>query len=63
MPCESQAAAKVLLSGGEMGEVEEDAARRFVFLTVFGAVFVFFDSDLQPVFLFYFVRAIKKINL
>lgn len=63
MPCESRAAAKVLLSGGEMGEVEEDAARRFVFHTVFGAVFVFFDSDLQPGFLFYFVRAIKKINL
>lgn len=45
-----------------MGEAEEDAARRFVFHTVFGVIFVFFDSDLQPGFLFYFVRAIKKIN-
>lgn len=63
MPRESQAAAKVLLSGGEMGEVEEDEARSFVFHTVFGALFVFFDSDLQPGFLFYFVKAIKKINL
>lgn len=60
MPCKSQAATKVLLSGGE---VEEDAARRFVFHTGFGDVFVFFDSDLQPGFLSYFVRAIKKINL
>lgn len=63
MPCESQGTAKVLLSGGEMGEVEEDAARRFVFHTVLGVVFIFFDSDLQPAFLFYLVRAIKKINL
>lgn len=60
MPCKSKA--KDLCSGGEGAELKEDAARRFVFLTVFQAVFVFFDSDLQLSFLFYFVRAIKKIN-
>lgn len=48
---------------GRNAEVEEDAARSFVFHTVFGDVFVAFDSDLRPGFLFYFVRAIKKINL
>lgn len=48
---------------GRNAGVEEDAARSFVFHTVFGDVFVSFDSDLRPGFLFYFVRAIKKINL
>jgi len=62
MPCESNTNVKDLCSGGEGGELKEGAARRFVFLTVFQAVFVFFDSDLQLGFLFYFVRAIKKIN-
>lgn len=62
-PCESKANTKALRSGGEREGLEEDAARRIVFHTVFQAVFVFFDSDLRPGFLFYFVRAIKKINL
>lgn len=48
---------------GRNSEIEEDAARSFVFHPVFRNVFVSFDSDLQPGFLFYFVRAIKKINL
>lgn len=54
--------ARLLLSAGEMQKLKRMQPGA-LFSTVFGNVFVPFDSDLRPGFLFYFVRAIKKINL